>query len=156
VVGGLRLVPTTGPHLIADVFPHFASIQGVPRGPDIAEWTRIFVVPERREEHSSAKIRSTVVASMLDYALREGVSAISVLMNAFWLPKFQECGWRARPLGLPDMHDGEWLIAVLVDVTLEALAGQRAARGLSPQSVLVHRDPYRPFIPGRRDVPAVA
>jgi hypothetical protein len=45
---------------------------------------------------------------------------------------------------------------VLVDVTLEALAGQRAARGLSPQSVLVHRDPYRPFIPGRRDVPAVA
>jgi len=156
VVGGLRLVPTTGPHLIADVFPHFASIQGVPRGPDIAEWTRIFVVPERREEHSSAKIRSTVVASMLDYALREGVSAISVLMNAFWLPKFQKCGWRARPLGLPDMHDGEWLIAVLVDVTPEALAGQRAARGLSPQSVLVHRDPYRPFIPGRRDVPAVA
>ena len=33
VVGGLRLVPTTGPHLIADVFPHFASMQGVPRAP---------------------------------------------------------------------------------------------------------------------------
>jgi hypothetical protein len=54
------------------------------------------------------------------------------------------------------MHDDEWLIAVLIDVAAEALAGLRAARGLSPQSVLVHRDAYRPFIPGRRDVPAVA
>jgi acyl-homoserine lactone synthase len=77
-------------------------------------------------------------------------------MNAFWLPKLQESGWRTRPLGLPDQHDGEWLIAVLIDVTPEALAGLRAARGLSQQSVLVHRDPYRPFIPGRTDVPAVA
>ncbi len=58
VVGGRRLVPTTGPHLIADVFPHFASMQGVPRAPDIAEWTRLFVVPERRKEHSGAKIRA--------------------------------------------------------------------------------------------------
>ena len=31
VVGGLRLVPTTGPHLINDVFARFASIRGVPR-----------------------------------------------------------------------------------------------------------------------------
>ncbi len=156
VLGGLRLVPTTGPQLIGDVFPHFASMQGVPRRPDIAEWTRIFVVQERREEHSSSKIRSTVSAAMMEYALQEGISAISVLMNAFWLPKLQESGWRARPLGLPDQHDGEWLIAVLIDVTPEALAGLRAARGLSQESVLVHRDPYRPFIPGRTDVPAVA
>ena len=156
VVGGLRLVPTTGPHLIGNVFPHFAAVQGVPRSPDIAEWTRIFVVPERREEHSSSKIRSTVVASMLEYGLQEGLSGISVLMNAFWLPKLQQCGWRTRPLGLPDVHDGEWLIAVLMDVSAEALAGLRAARGLSQQSVLVHQGPYRPFIPGRKYVPAVA
>jgi len=101
VVGGLPLVPTTGPHLIADVFPRFASMQGVPRAPDIAEWTRLFVVPERREEHSGAKIRATVVASMLEYALQEGLSAISVLMNAFWLPKFQEVAIARGRLACP-------------------------------------------------------
>jgi len=37
VVAGLRLVPTTGPHLINDVFPQFASVRGVPRRADIAE-----------------------------------------------------------------------------------------------------------------------
>jgi acyl-homoserine lactone synthase len=156
VVGGLRLVPTTGPHLIGDVFSRFASERGVPRRPDIAEWTRIFVVPERRDEHSRSKIGSTVIASMIDYAIAEGLSGISVVMNTFWLPKFLKYGWRVRPLGLPDVHDDEWLIAVLIDVTPEALAGIRNACGLEHRSALVRRGSIRHFIPGRQDVPAVA
>lgn len=156
VVAGLRLVPTTGPNLINDVFSRFASVRGVPNRPDVAEWTRIFVVPERREEHGTSKTRSTLTASMLDYALQEGISGISVLMNTFWLPKCLQYGWRARPLGLPDVHDDEWLIALLIDVTPEALASIRSVRGLDHRSVLVRRGPYRPFIPGKQDVPAVA
>ncbi|MCK9917362.1 GNAT family N-acetyltransferase [Microbacteriaceae bacterium K1510] len=156
VVGGLRLVPTTGPHLIGDVFARFAEQRGVPRAPSIAEWTRIFVVPERREEHTGSKIGSTVIASMIDYGLREGLSGISVLMNTFWLPKFLKYGWRVRALGLPDVHEGEWLVAVLIDVTPEALAGIRHDRGLEHRSALVQRGPVRPFIPGASHVPAVA
>lgn len=156
VVGGLRLMPTTGSHLIADVFSRFASERGVPRRPDIAEWTRIFVVPERREEHSGSKVGSTVIAAMIDYGLEEGLSGISVVMNTFWLPKFHKYGWRVRPLGMPDLHDDEWLIAVLIDVSQEALAGIRTACGLEHRSALVRRGTVRPFIPGRQDVPAVA
>ncbi len=156
VIGGLRLMPTTGPHLIGDVFSRFASERGVPRRPDIAEWTRIFVVPNRREEHSGSKVGSTVIASMIDYGLQEGLSGISVVMNTFWLPKFHKYGWRVRPLGMPDIHDDEWLIAVQIDVTQEALAGVRTACGLEHRSALVHRGTISPFIPGRQDVPAVA
>jgi acyl-homoserine lactone synthase len=156
VVGGLRLVPTTGPHLIGDVFSRFASERGVPRRPDVAEWTRIFVVPERREERTGSKIGSTVIASMIDYGLEEGLSGISVVMNTFWLPKFLKYGWRVRPLGMPDVHDDEWLIAVLIDVTPEALSGIRSACGLEHRSALVRRGSVRPFVPGKQDVPAVA
>jgi acyl-homoserine lactone synthase len=157
VVGGLRLVPTTGPHLIADVFSRFASDRGVPRAADIAEWTRVFVVPERREEHGGSKVGSTVIAAMIDYGLQEGLSGISVLMNTFWLPKFLKYGWRVRPLGLPDVHDEEWLIAVQIDVTPMALASIRNACGLPPVSALAWRGEITPFIPGRQqNVPAVA
>ena len=157
VVGGLRLVPTTGPHLIADVFSRFASERGVPRREDIAEWTRIFVVPERREEHTASKVGSTVIASMIDYGLQEGLTGISVVMNTFWLPKFLKYGWRVRPLGLPDVHDDEWLIAVQIDVTPMALAGIRNACGLPNVSALTWRGEITPFIPGRQhNVPAVA
>jgi acyl-homoserine lactone synthase len=95
---GLEQVPTTGPHLINDVFSRFASERGAPRRSDIADWTRIFVVPERREEHTGSKIGSTVIASMIDYGLEEGLSGISVVMNTFWLPKFLKYKWRVRPL----------------------------------------------------------
>jgi acyl-homoserine lactone synthase len=156
VVGGLRLVPTTAPHLISEVFYNLASIKGVPRQPDIAEWTRIFVVPERREEHTGSKIGSTVIASMLDYGLEEGLCGISVAMNTFWLPKFLKYGWRVRPLGLPAVHDDEWLIAVLIDVTPDALAGIRHACGLEERSALVRCGPQRRFIREKADVPAVA
>ena len=48
-------------------------------------------------------------------------------MNTFWLPRFLGYGWRVRPLGLPDVHDGEWLVAdVLYDHFLarECISGK--------------------------------
>lgn len=156
VTGGLRLVPTTQPHLMRDVFPQFASIKGVPDNPGIAEWTRIFVVRERREEHQASKVGSSVIASMIDYGLEEGLSGISVVMNTFWLPRFQKYGWRVRPLGLPEVHDNEWLVAVQIDVTPAALAGIREFCELPKHSALVRRGPQRPIIPDYHHVPAVA
>jgi acyl-homoserine lactone synthase len=156
VLGGTRLMPTTEPHLLSEVFAHFASIRGVPRQPDIAEWTRFYVAPERREEHKASRVGSIVLASMIDYALQEGLSAVSALMNTFWLPRFLGYGWRVRPLGLPDVHDGEWLVAGTIDISPPALAGIRRACGLEERSALVRLGPHRPLIREKSDAPAVA
>jgi acyl-homoserine lactone synthase len=156
VVGGTRLFPSTEPHMLSEAFSHFASIRGVPRQPDIAEWTRFYVTPERREEHKASRVGSIVLSSMIDYALHEGLTAVSALMNTFWLPRFLGYGWRVRPLGLPDVHDGEWLVAGTIDISHEALAGIRRAHGLEDRSALVRVGKYRPFIRERSDVPAVA
>jgi acyl-homoserine lactone synthase len=156
VMGGTRLMPTTEPHLLSEVFAHFASIRGVPRQPDIAEWTRFYVAPERREEHKASRVGSIVLASMIDYALQEGLSAVSALMNTFWLPRFLGYGWRVRPLGLPDVHDGEWLVAGTIDISPPALAGIRRACGLEERSALVRLGPHRPLIREKSDAPAVA
>jgi acyl-homoserine lactone synthase len=156
VVGGTRLFPSTEPHMLSEVFPHFAAIRGVPREHDIAEWTRFYVTPERREEHKASRVGSIVLSSMIDYALHEGLSAVSALMNTFWLPRFLGYGWRVRPLGLPDVHDGEWLVAGTIDISAEALAGIRRAHGLEERSALVRLGAPRPFIREKRDVPAVA
>ena len=156
VLGGTRLYPTTEPHLLSEVFTHFCAIKGVPRQPDIAEWTRLYVAPERREEHKASRVGSIVLSSMIDYALHEGLSQVSALMNTFWLPRFLGYGWRVRPLGLPDVHDGEWLVAGTIDISAEALAGIRRFHHLEDRSALVRLGAERPFIRERRDVPAVA
>jgi acyl-homoserine lactone synthase len=152
VWGGTRLVPSTEPHLLSEVFPHLAAVRGVPRQPDIAEWTRFYVAPERREEHKACQVGSTILASMIEYALDEDLSAISVVLNTFWLPRFLSYGWQVTPLGLPDIHDDEWLVAVTIAVTPDALASIREKCGLDPVSALVRRGPQRAFIraPQRR------
>ena len=37
VVTSARLIPTSEPHLVSEVFPHYCDL-GVPRRPDWAEW----------------------------------------------------------------------------------------------------------------------
>jgi len=152
VWGGTRLVPSTEPHLLSEIFPRLAAVRGVPRQPDVAEWTRFYVAPERREEHRACKVGSTILASMIEYALDEGLSAISVVLNMFWLPRFLSYGWQVTPLGLPDVHDDEWLVAALIAVTPDALAGIREECGLDSVSALVRHGRQRPFIraPRRR------
>ena len=36
ILAGLRLLPTTGPHLLADIFPHLVMSSDIPRGDDIS------------------------------------------------------------------------------------------------------------------------
>jgi acyl-homoserine lactone synthase len=146
VLGGTRVLPSTGPHLLSEVFPHLASVRGVPQRDDIAEWTRFYVAPEWREDHKASRVGSTILASLVEYALDEGISGLSVVLNTFWLPRFLGYGWQVQPLGLPHVHDDEWLIAALISITPEALANIRAIGGLSDRSALVRRGPQRSLI----------
>lgn len=129
VIGGTRLVPTLKPHLMADVFPFLANVEGLQRGADIVEWTRIFVVPERRGPGS--RTLHTVLAGMLEYCLREDFRAITVVMETWWLPRFLELEWEVRPLGLPADINGMNCVGTMIAVTEQAWRSTLAFRGIT-------------------------
>ncbi len=131
VLGGSRLVPTVAPHLLSDVFPRLASIGGVPRGEDIYEWTRIFVNPEFRKQNGYAEAGSAVMASLMLYALEEGIEQISVVMETYWLHRFLEVGWHCVPLGLPEVIDGSWTTATLIDVSRQSIESLCKVRNIN-------------------------
>ncbi len=54
IVGGQRFYPTTLPHMISEVFPHLVERPAIPSSPSIVEWTRYFVVRERRMGRTDA------------------------------------------------------------------------------------------------------
>lgn len=141
VVGGTRLVPTLAPHLMADVFPFLADIRGLQRGSDIVEWTRIFVVPERRGRDS--KVLHSVLAGMFEYCLANDISAITVVMETWWLPRFLELGWEVRPLGLPAVIDGMNCVGTMISVTEAAYRHTLAFRGLEAPVILPRRESNR-------------
>jgi acyl-homoserine lactone synthase len=140
VVGGTRFVPTTKPHLMSEIFPHLASVRGLQRRADIVEWTRYFVIPARRgEERKEAHI---VFAGMIEWCLDEGVSAIVVVMESWWLPHFAEYGWPWTPLGLPEDINGMNCVAVKIEVS-KGLLMQARANASVKNSVLVRTSAER-------------
>src|SRR5262245_47681479 len=90
VVGGERLCPTTRPHLLSDVFPYLAHVKGVPAGPDVWECSRYFVIKERRSGRTDCRL----LAALQEFGLQEGVSQLSVVVETWWLPRFQDAGFK--------------------------------------------------------------
>lgn len=149
VVGGTRLVPTLQPHLMADVFPFLADVRGIQRGSDILEWTRIFVVPERRG--SGSKVLHTVLAGMLEYCLANHIAAITVVMETWWMPRFLELGWEVRPLGLPALIDGMNCVGTIITVSEDAYRSTLAFKHIEGPVILPRRETGR-RAPGERRI----
>lgn len=126
VVGGSRLVPTLEPHLMSDVFPELANVRGLPRAHDIFEWTRIFIVPAKREGGRLSKAAGIVYCGILEFCLSQDVRQLSVVCEAYWIPRLLALGWNPVLLGEPLIKDGMTIVGITCDMTEEALAKTRA------------------------------
>src|SRR5215469_2950004 len=132
VIGGSRLVPTTRPHLLSEVFPYLASVRGLPIGVDIYEWTRMFVIKSRREGRTmGGQTRGMVICGVLEYCLENGITSLTALIEMFWLPLFHSMGWNLMPLGLPELINGEWSIAVKMAINEDTLVSTRRFHGIA-------------------------
>lgn len=127
IAGGHRLFPTTQLHMLSDVFPNLATERGIPQGPDIMEWSRFFVVKEFR----GGRINMELMAALQEYGLRNGLQAVSAVFETWWLPRFQQAGFRVQPLGLPDEVDGAMTMAGLIEISPRALRTVRMVGGLT-------------------------
>jgi acyl-homoserine lactone synthase len=59
-----------------------------------------------------------------------GITSLTALIEMFWLPLFHSMGWNLIPLGLPELINGEWSIAVRMPINENTLASTRAFHGI--------------------------
>lgn len=142
VVGGERVTPTTSPHMLNEVFPALAAIKGVPIGPSIWEGSRYFVVRERRVGRTDCML----LAALQEFALDEGITHYSIVIETWWLPRLHEAGFVVRPLGLPMLIENQWALAAVIEVSEASYDQVRALGGFSG-SVLVRKGPQAPLLP---------
>lgn len=114
LIGGMRALPTLLPTLLSDIFPYL-NIRGPVRRADVHELSRIFVIPERRGEHAGPRVEMLLLTAIMEYGISVGLTGFTIVLESWWLPRFERCGWKAHPLGLPQMMDGMSVLAVLVD-----------------------------------------
>ena len=141
IIGGHRLYPTTKPTMMGEIFPHLASLRGAPSDPLIWEWSRYFIVKDRRE----GRLNLELMAAVQEFSLDEGIAQVSAVMETWWLPRFQEAGFAIHPLGLPAIVEGAWTMAGLIDISPDTLEHVRKI-GDIPGSVLVREGPQRPLV----------
>jgi acyl-homoserine lactone synthase len=141
ITGGHRLYPTTKRTMMGDIFPHLASVRGAPSDPLIWEWSRYFIVKDRRE----GRLNFELMAAVQEFSLDEGIVQVSAVMETWWMPRFQEAGFTVHPLGLPAIVEGAWTMAGLIDISPDSLDHVRRLGKISG-SVLVRQGPQRPLV----------
>jgi acyl-homoserine lactone synthase len=136
VIGGHRLYPTTKPSMMSEIFPHLAEVRGYPSDPLVWEWSRYFIVRNRRDGNLNLRL----MAAVQEFCLAEGIAKISAIMETWWLPRFQEAGFVVTPLGLPALVENAWTMAALIDVSPDTLRALNERTGLS--SVIQRQGPH--------------
>jgi acyl-homoserine lactone synthase len=149
VVGGQRLYPTLQPHMISEVFPHMAQ-RVIPQAADILEWTRYFVVKERRTGRTDCRL----LAAMQEFCLEQGISEVTAVVEMWWLPRWQQAGFKVRPLGLPQIIEEQPCIAAAIEISTASLEHVRKLAGLRGASLIRHGIPSPS--PSSHRVPHVA
>jgi acyl-homoserine lactone synthase len=128
VCSGLRLNPTTGPHLINTVFPHAVTRREIPVSDHIYEFTRYFVVPARVPRLKRREAAGELLVAMFEYGLARGLSHISLLCDAFFLSTALEMEWKVELLGLPTPYEEGTCIAILFEVSEQVAQSTRQVR----------------------------
>jgi N-acyl-L-homoserine lactone synthetase len=133
LVGGQRLFPTTRPHMMTEVFAHLVE-RSVPQDDRIFEWTRYFVVRERRTGRTDCRL----LAGIQQYCLEEGISHLTAVVELWWLPRWHQAGFEVVPLGLPQMIEGQPTIAARIKVAPESYDSALRLGGLKPTELVRH------------------
>jgi acyl-homoserine lactone synthase len=126
-LGSVRLLPTSGPYLLGDVFPQLAEA-GAPRQEDVWEITRLCTTPALRGD-AALTVRRRIAQALVETALLYGVSRYVAVAHVEWLSGIIATGWETRPLGLPQQVNGEMIGAIEIIVTPATLQFLRLKYG---------------------------
>ena len=120
-VGTARFNPTTGPHLLSEIFPHMCEFQGVPASEDTWEAPRYMIDTKGVPDWQSKRSRSRLALALNNYALENGIRKMSWLST---IPLYRNMKnlWPTIPLGTPLHHedDDNTYIAASSEMTSDA------------------------------------
>ena len=120
VLAGLRLLPTSGPHLLGDVFSHLARDGPIPRARDVLELTRFYVARPVRGAGAQHLV-GILAAGLFEHCLESGVERLTSVVDTFLLPRMKQLGWQVRALGAPGRYGEGTAVAVEIAVTKTVL-----------------------------------
>jgi len=139
--GSVRLLPTTGPHMLAALFRDLCS-GPVPTGEDCWEISRLVGSPAGAPGTSVLRIHRLLALALAEFALLNSIRRYTLVTESHRVPALLSVGWPVEPLGLPTFLMGQQLQALQISLCPATLAAMRSRlRIASPvlESVLPDR-----------------
>jgi len=134
--GSLRLLPSTGPHMLAGMFAGLCA-RAVPIGDDCWEISRLVTNPNGASGTSILRVHRLLALALLEFAALNAIARFSLVIEADRLAALLSVGWEVSPLGLPMPFEGEILQALQIEIGANSLAAMRARFGVSQPMLTV-------------------
>lgn len=120
-----RLLPTTRPHLLGDLFPELCE-GGPPRQADSFEITR-FCLDRSLTARERRAARDQLITALVNHALVHGITSYVAIAALRWFQQILSFGWHCRPLGPPRSIGGEQVAAIRIGIDADTPALLAAA-----------------------------
>jgi acyl homoserine lactone synthase len=98
--GCVRLLPTTGPNMLRDIFPSFVTKAAVPRSERVWEASR-FAVSGKTTAAEAGLSQTTydLLIGVLKFGLSNGISTIACVVDVRMERILRRAGWQLERLG---------------------------------------------------------
>jgi acyl-homoserine lactone synthase len=139
VAGGQRFNQTTRPHLLSDVHPGLCARPYI-RAPHCWEWSRYSVARKFRRDDIFCDVASTLLIAALEWGEANGVTRLVLEFHPLWITRFLELDFTVKPLGLPQVFDGEPAVAVELGWSEHTYQRMLELRGIHPPVLNSNRE----------------
>jgi acyl-homoserine lactone synthase len=120
IVGYSRLLPTTEPHLLSDVYPELMGGNSWPRGPTVYEWTRC-IASEENVDVNGVPASNVLLTGVLEYCLIVGITSLIVETHPKLVNLLVSNDWTVMPLNVPSEHNGHLVLPIEAMPSVRAL-----------------------------------
>ena len=113
--GSVRLLPSTGKHMLASLFPGLCA-GGVPVADDCWEISRLVTSPPDVAGTSVIKVHRLLALALLEFAGLNSIRRYTLVAETHRVPALLSIGWSVTPLGLSSEYLSQKLQALEIAV----------------------------------------
>lgn len=129
--GCVRLIPTSGPNMLRDVFPDLVPAQAMPHDPRIWESSRFAVDLTRAVQSENISVSIQLFAGMIEFGLSSGLDAIVTVTDTRIERILRRAKWPLERIGEPQIIGVTEAVAGKLEISMNALALVREAAGIN-------------------------
>ena len=145
VVGYTRLLRTSGPHLLSDVYPEIMQGCSWPKGDAIYEWTRC-ICEDRAGKFGDIQASHMLITGVLEFCLLSGIQGMIVETHPKLVTWMLETGYKVETLNTPQMINGVPVVPVYIGATRAALERHHQMFGISHSVLSIDEDLINPVV----------